>query len=111
LELKNLNKINHAVRSSTFLYSFFLKDRATCSDLIKRINAIASRIEEGLEAFKKINVAHFDVHIKNFSLMHYYKLSSEIQKGDSPKSALSLKRSSLEIANNYNFKFFQTHYS
>ena len=64
-----------------------------------------SRTEEGREAFNRIDVSHFDVHEKNFKLMHYYKICSEIQKQGNPKLAASLKRSSLEIAVNHKFKF------
>lgn len=71
----------------------------------------SSRIEESRNIFNKVDATHFDVHNKQFSLMHYYKVSSEIQKQDNSKLAASLKRSSLEIANNHKFKFFQTLYS
>ncbi len=71
----------------------------------------SSKAEESREVFNKIDVANFDVHTKNFSLMHYYKVGSEIQKKDNPKLAVSLKRSSLEIASNHKFNFFKTLYS
>jgi hypothetical protein len=71
----------------------------------------SSRIEECREVYNKVETSHFDVHSKRFGLMHYYKIGSEIQKQGNPKLAASLKRSSLEIAANHKFKFFQTLYS
>lgn len=71
----------------------------------------SGRKEDSHAIFNRIEVSHFDVHNKNFSLMHYYNLNAELQKESNPKVAASLKRSSLEIASNYKFKFFQTLYS
>ena len=71
----------------------------------------SGRKQDGQTIFNRIEVSHFDVHNKNFSLMHYYNLNAELQKDNNPKVAASLKRSSLEIASNYKFKFFETLYS
>lgn len=78
----------------------------TYSDVLLK----SSRIEESRNVYSKVDTSHFDVSMKNFSLMHYYKIGSEIQKQDNPKLGASLKRSSLEIASNYKFKFFETLY-
>jgi len=71
----------------------------------------SNRVQESESVFSKVNVDHFDVNTKNFTLMHYYKVSSELKKLSNPKLAASLERSSLEIAANYKFKFFEALYS
>ncbi len=71
----------------------------------------SGRKEDSRTIFNRIEVSHFDVNNKYFSLMHYYNLSAELQKESNTKVAASLKRSSLEIASNYKFKFFETLYS
>lgn len=71
----------------------------------------SSRIEESREVYRKVDVSHFDLNTRDFCLMHYHKIGSEIHKHGNPKLAASLRRSALEIASNHKFKFFQTLYS
>lgn len=52
----------------------------------------SNRFDESVEVFSRVDTSHFDIHLKNFSLMNYYKISSDIQKSVDPKMAMSLKR-------------------
>jgi len=70
-----------------------------------------NQFDEAIEVYGKVDIAHFDVHIKNFSLMNYYKIGADIHKYGDSKKAMLLKRTSLEIASSYQFRFFKTLYS
>lgn len=67
--------------------------------------------EEAIQVFNKIDTINFEAHVRNFSLMNYYKIGSDIQKHINPKLSASLKKSSLEIASKHQFKFFETIYA